>query len=57
MKILLSGAHLKKTMKWLHEAEQERATKIVSKRVDEFRERHQEQLGQVHDPYVITLEY
>ena len=44
------GRHLKKTLKWLHEAEQEKATKIVSKRVDEFRERTQEQLGMVHDP-------
>ncbi|WAR11450.1 EFHB-like protein [Mya arenaria] len=33
-----TGKHLKKTLKWLHEAEQERATKIVSKRVDEFHE-------------------
>lgn len=48
--LLFKGLHLKKTLKWLHEAEQERATKIVSKRVDEFRERSQEQLGQVHDP-------
>ncbi|XP_052815590.1 EF-hand domain-containing family member B-like [Mya arenaria] len=50
-----TGKHLKKTLKWLHEAEQERATKIVSKRVDEFRERSQEQLGQVHDPIKDTL--
>lgn len=50
-----TGKHVKKTMKWLHEAEQERATKIVSKRVDEFRERNQEQLGQVHDPIKDTL--
>ncbi|KAL4217128.1 hypothetical protein ACF0H5_023582 [Mactra antiquata] len=50
-----TGLHVKKTMKWLHEAEQERATKIVSKRVDEFRERNQEQLGQVHDPIKDTL--
>ena len=46
----LTGLHLKKTLKWMTEAQQEKATKIVSKRVDEFRERTQEQLGQVHDP-------
>jgi len=50
-----TGLHLKKTLKWLHESEQEKATKIVSKRVDEFRERTQEQLGQVHDPIKDTL--
>lgn len=33
----------------------EKATKIVSKRVDDFRERTQPQLGQVHDPIKDTL--
>lgn len=47
---MFPGRHVKTTMKWMHETEQERATKIVSKRVDEFRERSQEQLGKVHDP-------
>ena len=33
----------------------EKTTKIVSKRVDDFRERTQPQLGQVHDPIKDTL--
>lgn len=44
------GIKVKKTLKWMHETEQEKATKIVSKRVDDFRERSQPILGQVHDP-------
>lgn len=50
-----TGLHLKKTLKWMTEAQQEKATPITSKRVDEFRERTQEQLGQVHDPIKETL--
>lgn len=49
------GIHVRKTLKWLHETQQEKATKIVSKRVDDFRERTQPQLGQVHDPIKDTL--
>jgi len=49
------GIHVKKTLKWLHETQQEKATKIVTKRVDDFRERTQPQLGQVHDPIKDTL--
>ena len=33
----------------------EKTTKIVSKRVDDFRERTQPQLGKVHDPIKETL--
>lgn len=51
----VSGKHLKKTLKWISEVEQDRATKIVSKRVDEFRERSQNQLGQTRDPIKDTL--
>lgn len=50
-----AGIKVKKTLKWLHETQQEKATKIVSKRVDDFRERSQPQLGQVHDPIKDTL--
>ena len=46
------GIKAKKSLKWLFETEQNKATKIVSKRVDDFRERSQPQLGLVHDPYV-----
>ncbi|XP_031556686.1 EF-hand domain-containing family member B-like [Actinia tenebrosa] len=49
------GIHVKKSLKWLHETQQEKCTKIVSKRVDDFRERTQPQLGQVHDPIKDTL--
>ncbi|CAC5414683.1 EF-hand domain-containing family member B [Mytilus coruscus] len=49
------GIKVKKTLKWMHETEQEKATKLVSKRVDDFRERSQPQLGAVHDPIKDTL--
>ncbi|KAK3083356.1 hypothetical protein FSP39_020708 [Pinctada imbricata] len=49
------GKQVRTTLKWLHDAQQEKATKIVSKRVDDFRERTQNQLGQVHDPIKDTL--
>lgn len=45
-----NGKMVKKTLNWLHQTQQEKATKIVSKRVDDFRERTQPQLGSVHDP-------
>lgn len=44
------GRHVKKTLKWLHDDLSEKRTPIVSKRVDDFRERTQPQLGKVHDP-------
>lgn len=50
-----NGLMVKTTMKWQHETQQEKASKIVSKRVDDFRERSQPQLGQVHDPIKDTL--
>ncbi|KAK2547717.1 EF-hand domain-containing family member B [Acropora cervicornis] len=49
------GIHVRKTLKWLHDTQQEKTTKIVSKRVDDFRERTQPQLGKVHDPIKETL--
>lgn len=49
------GIKAKKSLKWLFETEQNKATKIVSKRVDDFRERSQPQLGLVHDPIKDTL--
>jgi hypothetical protein len=39
------GIKAKKSLKWIFETEQNKATKIVSKRVDDFRERSQPQLG------------
>lgn len=44
------GRLVRKTLQWLHDARCEKVTPIVAKRVDDFRERTQPQLGQVHDP-------
>ncbi|KAK2193405.1 hypothetical protein NP493_13g06020 [Ridgeia piscesae] len=44
-----------KSLKWVTELLGEKAAPIVSKRVDEFRERTQPQLGKVHDPIKDTL--
>lgn len=49
------GRKVRQTLRWMSQAQQERATKIVSKRVDDFRERTQPQLGTVHDPIKDTL--
>lgn len=50
-----AGKHVKRTLKWLHDTQSEKAAPIVSKRVDDFRERTQPQLGKVHDPIKDTL--
>ena len=44
------GRHVRKTMKWLTDEQADKATPIVAKRLDDFRERTQPQLGRVHDP-------
>lgn len=44
------GRNVRKTLKWLQETRQEKATPLVSLRLDKFRERTQPQLGKVHDP-------
>ncbi|KAK3735039.1 hypothetical protein RRG08_001829 [Elysia crispata] len=49
------GKMTRETLKWIHEAQGDRATKIVSKRLDDFREKTQPQLGKVHDPIKDTL--
>jgi hypothetical protein len=49
------GIHVRSTLKWLHETESEKAAKLVTKRVDDFREKAQPQIGQVHDPIKDTL--
>ena len=46
----VTGKNVRNTLKWTYETEQQKAAKIVSKRVDDFREKTQPQLGQVHDP-------
>lgn len=50
-----AGKEVKKTMYWLTETMANKAAPIVSKRVDDFRERTQPQLGKVHDPIKDTL--
>ena len=49
------GRHARKTLKWLPDTKMEKSAGIVSKRVDDFRERTQPQLGKVHDPIKDTL--
>ncbi|KAK7111234.1 EF-hand domain-containing family member B-like [Littorina saxatilis] len=51
----ITGKMVRNTMKWTYETKTDKATPIVSKRVDEFREKSQPQLGQVHDPIKDTL--
>ena len=46
----VTGKMVRNTLKWTYETEKEKATPIVSKRVDDYREKSQPQLGQVHDP-------
>ena len=38
-----------------HSSHRDKGTKVVAKRVDDFRERTQPQLGQVHDPIKDTM--
>lgn len=49
------GKRTRQTMKWVYETDKEKAAKIVSKRLDDWREKSQPQLGQVHDPIKDTL--
>ncbi|XP_065834963.1 EF-hand domain-containing family member B-like [Oscarella lobularis] len=49
------GIDVKKSLQWLHETEMQKGDKLVSKRVDTFREKTQPQLGRVHDPIKDTL--
>lgn len=51
-----SGSGVKSALHWLHLARSEKAAQLVSKRVDEFRERNQPQLGKVHDPLADTMQ-
>lgn len=49
------GRNVAETLRWNHARAPERNTEFVSKRLDEFRERTQPQLGKVHDPIADTL--
>merc|ERR1719234_2134784 len=43
------------SLKWIHDLNTDKGAKVVSKRVDDFRERTQSRLGTVHDPIKDTL--
>ncbi|XP_033101758.1 EF-hand domain-containing family member B-like isoform X2 [Anneissia japonica] len=49
------GKHVYKSLKWLRNDQLDKGTKVVSKRVNDFRERTQPQLGKVHDPIKDTM--
>ncbi|XP_783931.2 EF-hand domain-containing family member B [Strongylocentrotus purpuratus] len=50
-----NGKNVAQTLKWLRNDHLDKGTKVVSKRVDDFRERTQPQLGMVHDPIKETM--
>ncbi|XP_006161930.1 EF-hand domain-containing family member B isoform X2 [Tupaia chinensis] len=49
------GRTMAKTLYWLHELQMKRGAKIVSKRVDDFKEKFQHKLGRVLDPIAETM--
>ncbi|KAM5315265.1 EF-hand domain-containing family member B [Glossophaga mutica] len=49
------GRTMAKTTYWLHELQMKRGAKIVSKRVDDFKEKFQHKLGKVLDPIAETM--
>nr|XP_033786560.1 EF-hand domain-containing family member B isoform X2 [Geotrypetes seraphini] len=49
------GRLTSKTLHWLHDLQMKKAAQLVSKRVDDFRERFQPQIGKVLDPIADTL--
>ncbi|XP_044151190.1 EF-hand domain-containing family member B [Bufo gargarizans] len=49
------GRNVARSLRWLQEMKKNEAANIVSKRVDDFRERSQHQLGKVLDPIADSL--
>ncbi|XP_037684141.1 EF-hand domain-containing family member B isoform X2 [Choloepus didactylus] len=49
------GRSMAKTLYWLHELQMRRGAKVVSKRVDDFKEKFQHKLGRVLDPIAETM--
>ncbi|XP_066101621.1 EF-hand domain-containing family member B [Saccopteryx bilineata] len=49
------GKNMAKTLCWLHELQMKRGAKVVSKRVDDFKEKFQHKLGRVLDPIAETM--
>ncbi|XP_037380788.1 EF-hand domain-containing family member B isoform X2 [Talpa occidentalis] len=49
------GRNMAKTLHWLQEMQMKKGAKIVSKRVDDFKEKFQHKLGRVLDPIAETM--
>ncbi|XP_004648270.2 EF-hand domain-containing family member B [Octodon degus] len=49
------GKAVAKSLHWLHELQMKKGAKIVSKRVDDFKEKFQHKLGRVLDPIAETM--
>nr|XP_010973668.2 EF-hand domain-containing family member B isoform X2 [Camelus dromedarius] len=49
------GRNMAKTLYWLQELQMKRGAKIVSKKVDDFKEKFQHKLGRVLDPIAETM--
>lgn len=45
-----AGAMTYKSLKWVHELESQKAAKVINKRLDDWREKFQDQLGMPRDP-------
>ncbi|XP_007505212.1 EF-hand domain-containing family member B isoform X2 [Monodelphis domestica] len=50
-----NGRSLAKSLCWLHELQMKKGSKIISKRVNDFKEKHQHQLGKPWDPIAETM--
>ncbi|XP_070583354.1 EF-hand domain-containing family member B [Erythrolamprus reginae] len=49
------GRNIGRTLHWLHDLQMKKSAKIVPKISDDFKEKFQPQIGQVHDPIADTL--
>uniref|UniRef100_A0A8B7VC18 EF-hand domain-containing family member B n=1 Tax=Castor canadensis TaxID=51338 RepID=A0A8B7VC18_CASCN len=49
------GRTMAKSLYWLHELQMKKGAKVVSKRVDDFKEKFQHKLGRVFDPIAETM--
>ncbi|XP_019364284.1 PREDICTED: EF-hand domain-containing family member B [Gavialis gangeticus] len=49
------GRNTSKSLQWLYNVQLKKAAKIVSKRIDDFKEKFQPQLGKVLDPIAETM--
>ncbi|XP_075403288.1 EF-hand domain-containing family member B [Tenrec ecaudatus] len=49
------GRHMAKTLYWLHELQMKKGARVVSKRVDDFKEKFQHKVGSVLDPIAETM--